>query len=407
MKAVFASRNRHKVEQVRRLLPGLELLPLDDAAPGIELAEPFETFEENALAKARAAARATGLMAIADDSGIEVDALHGAPGVRSARFAGDDASDADNNRKLVAALADVPEDERTCRYRCVAAAVWPDGREIVAHGACEGRIVLEGRGDLGFGYDPHVVPEGETRTMGEIPLDEKLAFSHRGRAFRALAEKLDVLRTSEVAGRLRVARGIDALDEATVARDPLVLFGHWLQTAIELERGEPNAMTLATSTREGRVSARTVLLRGFDDRGLVFYTNYESRKGRDLAENPQAALVFYWGELQRQVTVAGAVDRVSPEESLAYFRSRPRGHQIGAWASRQSAVIPSRAALEERVRELESTYQEREIPLPPNWGGFRLTPDALEFWQGRPNRLHDRLRYTRVEDGWRVERLAP
>ena len=191
MKAVLASRNRHKIEQVALLLPALDLVPVDDVAPELELAEPFDTFEDNALAKARAVVAATGLPAVADDSGIEVDALGGAPGVRSARYAGEDATDEANNAKLVAALAGTNEDERTCRYRCVAAFVAPDGRELVASGSCEGRVVLEGRGDLGFGYDPHVVPVGETRTMGEIPLDEKLRFSHRGRAFRALAAMLD------------------------------------------------------------------------------------------------------------------------------------------------------------------------------------------------------------------------
>lgn len=190
MKAVFASRNRHKAEQVARLLPQVELVPLDEVAPDIELSEPHDTFEENALAKARAVVRATGLAAVADDSGIEVDALGGAPGVRSARYAGEDATDEENNAKLVEALRRVPERDRTCRYRCVAVLANADGREIVASGSCEGRIVLEGRGELGFGYDPHVIPEGETRTMAEIPLDEKLRFSHRGRAFRRLAERL-------------------------------------------------------------------------------------------------------------------------------------------------------------------------------------------------------------------------
>lgn len=191
MKAVLASRNRHKAEQVALLLPHLDLVPIDDVDPDLELAEPYDTFEENALAKARAVVAATGLPAVADDSGLEVDALGGAPGVWSARYAGDGASDADNNAKLVSALSGTSEDARTCRYRCVAVFVAPDGRELVASGSCEGRVVLEGRGTLGFGYDPHVIPEGETRTMGEIPLDEKLAFSHRGRAFRALAAMLD------------------------------------------------------------------------------------------------------------------------------------------------------------------------------------------------------------------------
>jgi len=188
VKAVFASRNKYKAEQVVALLPSVELIALEDVAPGIELHEPFDTFEENALAKARAVVEATGISAIADDSGIEVDALGGAPGVRSARYAGPDADDDANNRRLVAELRDVPEEERTARYRCVAVLVRPDDEEIVAEGSCEGRVVLEGRGDLGFGYDPHVVPEGETRTMGEIPLEEKLQFSHRGRAFRKLAQ---------------------------------------------------------------------------------------------------------------------------------------------------------------------------------------------------------------------------
>lgn len=190
MKAVFASRNRHKAEQVARLLPDIDLVSLDEVAPDLELHEPYLTFEENALAKARTVAEATGLPALADDSGVEVDALGGAPGVFSARYAGDRASDADNNRKLIAELAGVPDEERTCRYRCVAALVMPDGREITAEGSCEGRVIDGGRGDLGFGYDPHIVPEGETRTMGEIPLDEKLEFSHRGRAFRALVQQL-------------------------------------------------------------------------------------------------------------------------------------------------------------------------------------------------------------------------
>ena len=196
MKAVFASRNRHKAEQVRVLLPDVDLLSLDDVAPDLELAEPFDTFEANALAKARAVVAATGLPAIADDSGIEVDALDGAPGVLSARFSGEGATDEANNSKLVQLLADVPEDERTCRYRCVAVYVSPDGTELVADGRSEGRVVLEGRGEQGFGYDPHVVPEGETRTMGEIPLEEKLRFSHRGKAFRGLRAQLAQLKPS-------------------------------------------------------------------------------------------------------------------------------------------------------------------------------------------------------------------
>ncbi len=193
MRAVFASRNRHKAEQVRILLDGIEIVPLDDLAPDLELEEPFDTFEDNALSKARAAVHVTGFPAIADDSGLEVDALGGDPGVRSARYAGEGATDAANNEKLVTLMRDVPEAERTCRYLCVAVCVMPDGSSVMASGACEGRVVLEPRGMLGFGYDPHVVPEGETRTMAEIPLEEKLTFSHRGLAFRGLAAKLEAL----------------------------------------------------------------------------------------------------------------------------------------------------------------------------------------------------------------------
>lgn len=192
MKAVFASRNRHKAEQVALLLPGIDLIPLDEVAPDLVLEEPFDTFHGNAMAKARAVVVATGLPAIADDSGLEVDGLGGAPGVRSARYAGEMSTDRENNRKLVQELEFVPESARSARYRCVAVMVTPDGREIAADGSCEGSIVLEGRGTEGFGYDPHFIPEGESRTMAEIPLNEKLGFSHRGRAFRGLAHKLNL-----------------------------------------------------------------------------------------------------------------------------------------------------------------------------------------------------------------------
>ena len=391
MRAVFASRNPHKLDQVRRLLPEVELATLDDVAPDLTLDEPFDTYESNALGKARAVVDATRLAAVADDSGLEVDALGGAPGVMSARYAGARASDEVNNRKLVEQLHTVPEEERTCRYRCVAAIVYPDGRELTAEGSCEGRVVLEGRGTLGFGYDPHVVPEGETRTMGEIPLDEKLRFSHRGRAYRLLAQKL---------------AHPGSLDESDVVANPLEQFGKWLRDAIESQPGEPHAMTLATAARDGKPSARMVLLRGLDERGFVFYTNYESRKGKDLTENPQAALVFYWNALDRQVCITGRVTKLTSEESKRYFDSRPIGSRIGAWASHQSRIISTRRELVDRFRELMSRHG-LDIPLPPYWGGYRVTPDTIEFWQGRPNRLHDRLRYTRTENDWVIERLSP
>lgn len=192
MKAVFASRNRHKLEQVRLLIPEITFIPLDDLDPELELQEPYSTFVENALAKARTVFHATKMPSIADDSGLEVDVLGGRPGVLSARFAGEGSTDRENNNRLVEELQGIPEDLLTCRYRCVAVLVLPDLQEVTAEGACEGRVVLEPRGTGGFGYDPHVVPEGETRTMAEIPLEEKLQFSHRGRAFRALAQKIGV-----------------------------------------------------------------------------------------------------------------------------------------------------------------------------------------------------------------------
>jgi pyridoxamine 5'-phosphate oxidase len=167
-------------------------------------------------------------------------------------------------------------------------------------------------------------------------------------------------------------------------------------------------MTLATSTRDGIPSARIVLLKSHDARGFVFYTNYSSQKAHDLAENPRASLLFFWPALERQVRICGTVAKVTHEESEAYFRTRPRGSQLGAWASAQSAVLGSRAELEARVRDVDEKYKGAGVPLPPHWGGYRVTPTSLEFWQGREDRLHDRLRYTRRADGtWRLERLAP
>lgn len=198
-----------------------------------------------------------------------------------------------------------------------------------------------------------------------------------------------------------------ALEERDLDPNPIRQFQLWFAEVEASGIPEPTAMVLATADRQGRPSARTVLLKGVDQRGFVFYTNYESRKGKDLAENPYAALVFNWPQLRRQVCIQGRVARVSREESEAYFRTRPRGHQLGAWASRQSSVVSSREELDLRLAALEQEYQGREIPLPPYWGGYRLEPDWIEFWQGRANRMHDRLVYRRDRGGWVIERLAP
>ncbi len=202
-----------------------------------------------------------------------------------------------------------------------------------------------------------------------------------------------------------------ALDEEDVDPDPIRQFARWLSEAVDAGILEPSAMTVATATRDGHPSARMVLLRGFDERGFVFYTNYESDKGRDLAENPQASLVFYWDVLGRQVRISGRVERVTREESEAYFSSRPAGSRLAAWASDQSRLLPGgRDELEARYREIAARYPGEQVPLPPFWGGYRVFPDAIEFWQSRPNRLHDRLRYRRRPDAsasWALERLAP
>ena len=198
-----------------------------------------------------------------------------------------------------------------------------------------------------------------------------------------------------------------ALAEADVDADPVVQFRRWFEQAEQAGLLEPTAMTLATATPDGRPSARMVLLRGFDERGFCFYTNHESRKGVELAANPRAALVFWWGELERQVRIEGPVAPTSRAESEAYFHSRPPGSQLSAAASPQSRVIQDRAVLERRVAELAADSADGQVPLPDFWGGYRLTHEVVEFWQGRPNRLHDRLRYRRAGDGWKIERLAP
>ncbi len=206
---------------------------------------------------------------------------------------------------------------------------------------------------------------------------------------------------------LRKEYSLAGLAEKDLARDPFRQFEKWFQEAEAAKLTEPNAMTLCTATREGRPSARTVLLKGLDGRGFVFFSNYESRKGRELHENPQATLVFPWVALERQVIIEGKVTRVPREESEAYFHSRPRASQLGAWVSQQSSIISGRGVLEQSLKALEEKYAGAEVPLPLHWGGWRLAPETVEFWQGRRSRLHDRLRFRREKDGWSVERLAP
>lgn len=199
-----------------------------------------------------------------------------------------------------------------------------------------------------------------------------------------------------------------ALDLADLDANPFVQFDHWMREAIETQVIEPNAMTLATADAAGRPAVRTVLLKGFDERGFVFYSNYESAKARDLAANPKVALLFPWLALERQVSAMGIAQKITATESLKYFLSRPRESQIGAWASRQSEVISTRALLESKFAEMKARFANGEIPLPDQWGGYRVTPQSFEFWQGRPNRLHDRFKYTLQSDGsWTIARLMP
>lgn len=206
---------------------------------------------------------------------------------------------------------------------------------------------------------------------------------------------------------LRRDYSLKSLNESEISRDPVVQFEHWLNDAINAQLPEPNAMTLATSTFEGKPSARIVLLKQFSAEGFSFFTNYDSRKANNLLQNPYAAIVFYWSELERQVRIEGKVVKVSDAESDEYFRTRPEKSKLGAWASPQSSVIPNRKYLENLMSDFEEEFRGKKIVRPKNWGGYMLKPSLFEFWQGRSNRLHDRIQYTLTNDSWVVERIAP
>jgi pyridoxamine 5'-phosphate oxidase len=218
----------------------------------------------------------------------------------------------------------------------------------------------------------------------------------------------DSNKVQEVIADLRVEYRPKPLLEIEADPEPLLTFRRWFADAAAAQLHEANAMTLATVGADGRPSARIMLMKDFDEQGITFFTNYTSRKGEELAANPYAAAVFWWGPQERQVRVEGPVTQVSAAESDDYFRRRPRGSRLGAWVSAQSKVIPSREVLEARQRELEEEYNQADPPRPPHWGGYRLAPEVIEFWQGGPNRIHDRLRYSRRSDGsWLIERLSP
>lgn len=207
---------------------------------------------------------------------------------------------------------------------------------------------------------------------------------------------------------IRKEYALRSLSETEINNDPILFFGRWFEEAIKADVAEPNAMALATASASGAPSVRMVLLKGFDNNGFVFYTNLESRKGAELLINPKAALLFWWAELERQVRIEGDVQRVSQQEALSYFQSRPRDSQLGAWASPQSSVIPDRSFVSVQMEHISTRFQSLDVlPLPPHWGGFRVTPTAIEFWQGRESRLHDRIRFDLENKAWRICRLAP
>lgn len=206
---------------------------------------------------------------------------------------------------------------------------------------------------------------------------------------------------------LRKEYSLKSLSETEVKPTPFDQFDQWMREAVEAKLPEPNAMTLATSTFEGKPSARVVLLKHYSTDGFSFFTNYESRKAKQILQNPYAAMVFYWPELERQVRIEGKVQKASDAQSDQYFKTRPEGSKIGAWASPQSAVIPNRKYLERLMADFEEEFKGKPIKRPPNWGGYVLIPTLFEFWQGRPNRLHDRIQYSLVNNVWKVERLAP
>ena len=206
---------------------------------------------------------------------------------------------------------------------------------------------------------------------------------------------------------IRIEYKKQSLLEADVTANPFEQFTKWWNEAMNSQIEEPNAMTLATATKNGLPSARIVLLKGFNNKGFVFYTNYQSHKGKEMLENPNAALVFFWKELERQVRIEGAVEKISTKDSDAYFASRPQGSRIGAWASPQSSVIAQREVIEENVIKYKQQFNSGEIPRPEHWGGYNVKPSLIEFWQGRPSRLHDRIQYSLKEGDWVIERLAP